>query len=104
MPEASNAIGRRLRLQHSTHGLVRAMKARLERPDGDPEHVRRLIGRQVEVVVRHEGGAMLDRQPSEAVLDLVPVEDGVELVVGRRGLGYASPNSMPRQRARRPSW
>ena len=85
LPEWGPAVGFERRAQPA-HCM---MESGSDGAGGDAEGVGDLVDRQVQVLVQHEHGAVVDRQPAEAALELVPIEDIIERVGNRRLSGRA---------------
>jgi hypothetical protein len=58
------------------------MQSGMGRPDWDPEDIGDAVERQIQVVVKYHDRAVVDGQPSEAVLELVTVDDRAQVGVG----------------------
>jgi len=60
--------------------------------DRDSEDVGHPLERQVEIVVEHDDGAMIEREPAEASFELIAVDDRRQVIPGRWLLGLEQPD------------
>ena len=76
LPRHRSRVGVEGRAQR-TH---RVEESRSNGADGNAERLGDLDERKVEVVVQHDDGAVINRQPAECTLQLVAVSDGRDVI------------------------
>ena len=95
--ESPSRRGPCVRVERGAQGLGRVVKARLGRPDRDPDGRGGFVGRHAEVVMQDDDRPVLDRQSTEHPPDLVSIrERGARVGVrGYRDNGQGDPIAPP---------